>query len=83
MPMAQPQFPCFNTGILDDVSKGHDWAYKGSLEWRVNPDAMLYLTYSEGFRAGGVNRARVPGIPKYEPDWVINYELGWKILVDG
>ncbi len=63
-----PQFPCFDTGILDDVSKGNDWAFKGSLEWRVNPDAMLYLTYSEGFRAGGVNRARVPGIPKYEPD---------------
>jgi outer membrane receptor protein involved in Fe transport len=74
----EPQFPCFDTGILDDVSKGNDWAFKGSLEYRVNPDAMIYLTYSEGFRAGGVNRARVPGIPKYEPDWVINYEFGWK-----
>ncbi len=77
-PEGEPQFPCYDTGILDDVSQGHDFAVKGSMEYRVNPDAMIYLTYSQGFRAGGVNRARVPGIPKYEPDWVINYEFGWK-----
>ncbi len=73
-----PQFPCFNTGILDDVSKGDDMAYKASLEWRLAEDKMVYATWSEGFRAGGVNRARVPGIPKYEPDFVQNYEIGWK-----
>jgi len=72
------QYPCYNTGILDDVSEGNDWAFKGSVEWHVADDKMLYATYSEGFRAGGVNRARVPGIPKYEPDWVYNHELGWK-----
>ena len=73
-----PQFPCFNTGIVDDVQEGDDWAFKGSVQWNVTPDKMLYATYSEGFRAGGVNRARVPGIPPYEPDWVYNYELGFK-----
>jgi len=74
----EPQYPCFNTGILDDVSKGDDWAKKISVEWKVADDKMVYATYSEGFRAGGVNRARVPGIPKYKPDWVENWELGWK-----
>ncbi|MDZ4730644.1 MAG: TonB-dependent receptor [Xanthomonadales bacterium] len=73
-----PQYPCFNTGILDDVSSGDDWAGKVSLEWEVTDDKMIYFTWSEGFRAGGVNRARVPGIPKYEPDFVENYEIGWK-----
>jgi outer membrane receptor protein involved in Fe transport len=73
-----PQFPCFDTGILDDVSDGDDWAFKGSLEWRFAPDKLVYATWSEGFRAGGVNRARVPGIPKYQPDFVTNYEMGWK-----
>lgn len=77
-PDGTPQFPCFNTGILDDVSKGDDFAYKGSLEYRIDDKKMIYVTYSEGFRAGGVNRARVEGIPKYEPDFVINYEFGWK-----
>ncbi len=73
-----PQYPCFNTGILDDVSKGDDWAGKVSLEWKVTDDKLLYATWSEGFRAGGVNRARVEGIPKYQPDFVENYEIGWK-----
>ncbi len=77
-PTGTLQAPCFNTGILDDVSEGDDFAYKGSLEYRINDDAMIYATYSEGFRAGGVNRARVEGIPKYDPDFVINYEFGWK-----
>ena len=72
------QAPCFNTGILDDVQKGDDVAFKGSVEWRLAEGKMVYATYSEGFRAGGVNRARIPGIPKYEPDWVYNYEIGWK-----
>ena len=74
----EPQFPCFNTGVVDDVSEGDDWAGKVNLEWRIAPDKLVYATWSEGFRAGGVNRARVPGIPKYEPDFVENYEIGWK-----
>jgi len=72
------QAPCYDTGILDDVQKGDDIAFKGSAEWRLSDDKMVYATYSEGFRAGGVNRARVPGVPTYDPDWVYNYEIGWK-----
>ena len=72
------QSPCFNTGILDDVSEGDDTAYKLSLEYRPTDDIMVYTTYSQGFRSGGVNRARIPGIPKYKPDFVDNYEFGWK-----
>jgi iron complex outermembrane receptor protein len=78
------QYPCFDTRILDDVAKGNDWAFKGNLEYRIDDDKLIYVTYSEGFRAGGVNRARVPDIPKYEPDFVTNYEFGWKMtLADG
>jgi len=78
------QYPCFDTRILDDVAKGDDWAFKGNLEYRIDDDKMIYVTWSEGFRAGGVNRARVPGIPKYDPDFVTNYEFGWKMtLADG
>ena len=73
-----PQYPCYDTGILDDTSTGWDTAWKGSTEYRIDGDKMVYATYSQGFRAGGVNRARVEGIPKYQPDWVYNYEVGWK-----
>ncbi len=80
----EPQYPCFNTRILDDVAKGNDWAFKGNLEYRIDDDKLIYVTWSEGFRAGGVNRARVPDIPKYSPDFVTNYEFGWKMtLADG
>jgi iron complex outermembrane receptor protein len=72
------QYPCFDTRILDDVAEGDDWAFKGSLEYRLDDDKLFYATWSEGFRAGGVNRARVEGIPKYGPDFVTNYEFGWK-----
>jgi outer membrane receptor protein involved in Fe transport len=77
------QYPCFDTRILDDVAKGDDWAFKGNLEYRFDSEKMIYLTYSEGFRAGGVNRARIEGIPKYDPDFVTNLELGWKTVLAG
>ncbi len=78
------QYPCFDTRILDDVAKGDDWAFKLNGEYRHDDDKLFYVTWSEGFRAGGVNRARVPGIPKYDPDFVTNYEFGWKMtLADG
>jgi outer membrane receptor protein involved in Fe transport len=72
------QYPCFDTRILDGQNKGSGETYKLSLEYTINDDAMVYLTYANGYRPGGVNRARVPNIPGYEPDWVSNYEFGWK-----
>jgi len=78
------QYPCFDTRILDDVATGDDWAGKVNFEYRIDDAKMVYFTWSEGFRAGGVNRARVEGIPKYDPDFVTNWELGWKMtLADG
>lgn len=73
-----PQYPCFDTRILDDSTKGSGNSYKATVNYRFTDDVMMYATYSEGFRSGGVNRARVPGIPKYKPDWVYNHEIGWK-----
>jgi outer membrane receptor protein involved in Fe transport len=78
------QYPCFDTLILDDTAKGDDWVFKFNLEYRFDDQKMMYFTWSEGFRAGGVNRARVEGIPKYQPDFVTNWEIGWKTtLADG
>jgi outer membrane receptor protein involved in Fe transport len=78
------QYPCFDTRILDEVAKGDDVAGKVNIEYSLNEDSMIYATWSEGFRAGGANRARVPDIPTYDPDFVTNYEFGWKtLLADG
>jgi len=73
-----PQYPCVDTNVLDDRRKGSGETYKVNLTYEIDDNKMVYATYSEGFRPGGVNRARVPGIPGYDPDWVYNYELGWK-----
>jgi outer membrane receptor protein involved in Fe transport len=39
---------------------------------------MIYATYSKGFRPGGVNRNGGGTIPPYQPDYLKNYEIGWK-----
>jgi outer membrane receptor protein involved in Fe transport len=48
-------------------------------EYKFDPDHMIYATYSRGFRPGGVNRTALPGIGPYQPDYLTNYEIGWKI----
>lgn len=73
-----PQFPCFDTLILNDTQDNDDVIYKANLSFTINDDALIYATYSEGYRPGGVNRARVPGVPSYKEDFTENYEFGWK-----
>ncbi len=75
-----PQFPCFDHPNIDDVSEGDGNTIKLSANFNIGEDKLVYVTYSEGFRAGGVNRADEAGVPKYEPDYVDNYELGWKSM---
>ncbi|MBP6106980.1 MAG: TonB-dependent receptor [Steroidobacteraceae bacterium] len=47
-----------------------------NLTYKVTDEAMVYATYSEGFRPGGINRRGT--LPPYQADWLTNYELGWK-----
>ena len=59
--------------------------YKATGEWKPTEDVLFYATYSEGFRAGLLNRpggADGPGdymVPyEVDTDEVTNYEIGWK-----
>ena len=58
-----------------------DFLKKFNLTWRMNDDAMLYVTRSEGFRPGGVNRdeslQRFNALI-YHSDFVTSYEGGFK-----
>jgi len=51
-----------------------------TISWSLNDDILTYATRSEGFRTGGVNiiRAVSTASNRYEPDKVINYEIGLK-----
>jgi outer membrane receptor protein involved in Fe transport len=61
------------------ASNNDDTTYKLNLAYRFDNDVMVYATYSEGFRPGGINRDNSAIIPQlYKPDLIQNYELGWK-----
>jgi iron complex outermembrane recepter protein len=58
---------------------------RANLSWKVTDDALLYYTWSQGFRPGGFNRTstlhldgtyRTP--QAFAPDSLINNEIGWK-----
>lgn len=49
---------------------------KVTLTYKFDDSRMVYVTYSEGFRPGGVNRRGT--FPPYDADYLKNYEVGWK-----
>jgi iron complex outermembrane recepter protein len=60
------------------------WNSRLGLNYRLMDNFLIYATFAQGFRDGGVNAGLVPqcyadGVPdKYTPDTLNNYELGWK-----
>lgn len=81
----------FNSVRAPDVAKTSGAILKGTVTLTPTPDTLVYVTYSEGFRPGLLNR---PGgatngsgftVPfELQTDEVKNYELGWKLdLIDG
>ncbi len=81
----------FNAVRAPDKAETDGVIGKLSLAWRPNDDAMYYLTWSEGFRPGLLNRpggAQGPAgytVPfDVDTDEVVNLEAGWKLdLLDG
>jgi outer membrane receptor protein involved in Fe transport len=65
--------PCTN---LDKTTSDTDFIHKLNLTYTINPDALVYVTWSRGFRPGGINRRG--SLPPYKPDTLDNYEFGWK-----
>ena len=79
-----------------DTSTGLNKRYTGfrsrvNLSWKITHDALVYYTWSQGFRPGGFNRASGFVAPAtsplvnifetpigFKPDTLINNEIGWK-----
>jgi outer membrane receptor protein involved in Fe transport len=73
---AGPNFddaPCLN---VDKGTKEDDYSIKLSASYKLTDDKLLYATYAEGFRPGGINRRGT--LPPYLSDWLNSYEIGWK-----
>jgi iron complex outermembrane receptor protein len=65
--------PCIN---LDKRVKENDHIARFNLTYQVNDDVMVYGTWSEGYRPGGINRRGT--LPPYLSDFLTNYEVGVK-----
>jgi len=58
--------PCLNHSNFTNINaQGLDRTFSGfrsraNLSWKVTEDALLYYTWSQGFRAGGFNRSAAP-----------------------
>ena len=61
---------------LDKTVSETGETHKVNLTYKIDDSKLVYFTYSTGFRPGGINRRGT--IPPYQPDWLTNYEVGWK-----
>ncbi|MEO6433238.1 MAG: TonB-dependent receptor [Sphingomicrobium sp.] len=92
VPLAQGNsgldIPCYNVADVDSSgravprrSKGDGHIYRFNAQWKPQQGLMVYGTMSKGFRPGGINRQ--PDAPGYQPDFLTNYEFGWKTTFMG
>jgi outer membrane receptor protein involved in Fe transport len=80
--------PCYNVAdigpdgkAIPRRSKGSGHIHKLSAQWKPIEHVMVYATWSKGFRPGGINRQ--PETAPYSPDFLTNYEAGWKTTFGG
>jgi len=79
--------PCYdvaqvvNGKAVPRRSKGSGHIYRMNAQWKPSQGLMFYATWSKGFRPGGINRQ--PNAPAYAPDFLTNYEAGWKTTFMG
>ncbi len=89
---AGPGGPSYNLNAENLRDSESGWKSRANLSWHVTPDAMIYYTFSQGFRPGGFNQnggfyLYAPGtdgvaqyaVPRaYSSDKLTNNEIGWK-----
>ncbi|MEO6198633.1 MAG: TonB-dependent receptor [Sphingomicrobium sp.] len=74
--------PCTNLGefrdgkVVPKRAKGNGFTHRLNLQYKPQDNLMFYGTWSRGFRPGGINRRG--DIEPYDPDYLTNFELGWK-----
>jgi len=75
----------------DNDNHADGFRSRANLTWRITGDALVYATWSEGYRPGGFNRGSACGVKdpvtntnqwcfptSYESDDLTNIEAGWK-----
>jgi iron complex outermembrane receptor protein len=73
-----PGFPIIDVDSSIDDSGS---IFKASASYQLSDKKMIYATWSEGYRPGGINRDETAVVPRiYRADFVENFEFGWKTL---
>jgi iron complex outermembrane receptor protein len=83
LPAALAGSPCTNLGTVNSDgtispkrTKDSGVTYRFNATWKIDPDRLVYATWSKGFRPGGINRRAT--IRPYDTDFLTNYEFGFK-----
>lgn len=66
-----------------NVTRSDEWdefTPNARLRYQINPNQMVYGSYSRGFRSGGFNgrAASVTTVGPYDPETVDSFEAGWR-----
>ena len=56
----------------------HALTWNGAADYEVDPNLNVYGHVSKGYKQGGFNGTAPPVYQQYEPEFVIDYELGLK-----
>lgn len=78
-----------NPAGFDPVDLNDDWndlMFKGSLQYQVTDDQMVYFLGSQGFKSGGFQsdpRTPADAALPFNPERTLNFELGWKGEIGG
>ncbi|WP_037503909.1 TonB-dependent receptor [Sphingomonas jaspsi] len=71
-----------NGKLVPKRAKGSGFTHRLNAQYKASDDVMFYGTWSRGFRPGGINRRG--DVQPYDPDYLTNFEIGWKTtLADG
>jgi len=69
--------------IIENTTVVEDWSSftpMASIDYKVNEDALVYASVTQGFKSGGFNGrpTTVGAVDSFEPEEVVSYELGFK-----
>lgn len=80
---AIPGTPCTNLAeykngkLVPKRVTGNGFTHRLNAQYKPSEGVMFYGTWSRGFRPGGINRRAT--VPPYDPDYLTNFEAGWKV----
>ncbi|KKN00929.1 hypothetical protein LCGC14_1132820, partial [marine sediment metagenome] len=69
--VVSPGFPILT---VDSKTEDEDSIFKFNISYSLDDNKNIYFTWSEGYRAGGLNRDETDVVPReYKPDFLTNF----------